>query len=95
MGPKKGPHTLTREILEYLLDNPDAKDTLEGITQWWVTKDPCGVRRKEVAEVLAALTTKGWIRKRPPVESLYSLNRERTFEIQEFLGKEDERNTTE
>src|SRR5258706_16211837 len=31
---KKGPHGY--EILEYLLRNPDAGDTIEGIVEWWL-----------------------------------------------------------
>lgn len=26
-------------IIEYLRNNPDAKDTVEGIAKWWVRKD--------------------------------------------------------
>jgi hypothetical protein len=28
---------IAREILAYLLDHPDAQDTLDGISQWWVS----------------------------------------------------------
>jgi len=27
---------VTNEILQYLIDNPDARDTVDGIVQWWL-----------------------------------------------------------
>lgn len=32
-------------IVEYLRNNPDAKDTVEGIAKWWVHKDKYVVER--------------------------------------------------
>jgi hypothetical protein len=32
-------------IIEYLKNNPDAKDTVEGIAKWWVHKDKAVVER--------------------------------------------------
>ena len=87
VGPKGSPHKLTQEILEYLIDNPEAKDNLEGITQWWVTKGQSNYGREKVEAALDGLVAKGWIMKRPPAESLYSLNKERVTEIRQFLRK--------
>jgi hypothetical protein len=33
-----------KAILDYLKDNPDAKDNLDGIAKWWVQKDPILVK---------------------------------------------------
>lgn len=40
------------EILAYLVEHPDARDTLEGIVQWWLLEQEI---KKWVAEVKAAL----------------------------------------
>lgn len=31
--------SVAQSIIEYLKNNPDAKDTAEGIAKWWVQKD--------------------------------------------------------
>ena len=43
---------LCREILEYLRQNPNAADTLEGIVSWWLLEQRI---RHTVAQVKAAL----------------------------------------
>ncbi len=32
-------YTTAQSIIEYLKNNPNAKDSLEGIAKWWVHKD--------------------------------------------------------
>ena len=80
------------EIMRYLLQYPEAKDTVEGVMQWWVPKGEAEYRRKDVEEVLDTLVARGWITKRLPADSLYSLNMERVAEISESLREQDERN---
>ena len=31
--------SVAQSIIEYLKNNPDAKDTVEGIAKWWVQED--------------------------------------------------------
>lgn len=31
--------SVAQSIIEYLKNNPDAKDTVDGIAKWWVHKD--------------------------------------------------------
>lgn len=50
-------------ILDYLHKNPDAGDTLEGITKWWLGSERIAIAVEEVADVLEALLVKGLIKK--------------------------------
>ena len=43
---------LADEILRYLLEHPEAKDTIDGIADWWLTERRV---RQGIAEVEAAL----------------------------------------
>jgi hypothetical protein len=76
-----------REILQYLIKNPDAKDTLEGIYKWWMPKGHSKQGRDEVQKAVDLLTSKGWLTKRAtiPSKEIYGINRERLWEIESFL----------
>ena len=49
-------------ILNYLRKNPDAGDSLEGITRWWLEMERIEISVKEVIDVLEGLIQKGEIR---------------------------------
>ena len=53
----------SKKILDYLLKNPDAGDTLEGISRWWVQSEYIEQSVDEVASVLERLTEKGLVKK--------------------------------
>jgi hypothetical protein len=44
---------VTNEILRYLIDNPDARDTVDGIVHWWLL----GTKKYSKRVVEAALKT--------------------------------------
>jgi hypothetical protein len=46
-------------ILNYLRRHPDAGDTLEGITRWWLECKSIDNNVDEIAEVLEVLTKQG------------------------------------
>ena len=48
-------------ILDYLSDNPDAGDTLEGIVQWWLLTQSIKFETRIVIEVVAGLVADGFI----------------------------------
>jgi len=75
-----------REILQYLVEHPDAKDTTEGILKWWLPVG-CGKGRERVQKALDFLTSNGWVTKREttPPKGLYGINKERLSEIRDFL----------
>ncbi len=78
---------LIEEILHYLTEHPDAKDTLEGILKWWTPKSQAEIDGKAIQEVLDFLVSKGWLTKREifPSPKIYGLNKNRLKEIKAFL----------
>ena len=50
-----------RSILRYLQEHPDAKDTLEGIAQWWVLKEWSALRFAAVERAVTILLAKDLI----------------------------------
>ena len=80
---------IAQAILIYLLEHPDAKDTLEGIAQWWLLKQ-CSERR--VADVQCAvsfLLSKDLIieTRREGSPPHYGINRSKEKEIAEVLKR--------
>ena len=71
------------QILGYLADHPEAEDTLDGVSIWWL---PQGCRiglLEEAVEYLARQDllvshTRG-------SETMYGLNREKVFDIRRIL----------
>jgi len=54
---------VSREILSYLTEHPDAEDTLEGIARWWLLERELQIHVKLVEDVLRDLTRQARIRK--------------------------------
>lgn len=76
----------SREILDYLVRHPDAKDTIEGILKWWLPENEWD--EEEVQEALDSLTSKGWLTKRQTTASqtVYGMNKDQRKEIDYFLN---------
>jgi hypothetical protein len=53
-----------RGILQYCVEHPCAKDTPEGILQWWRLKDISEWGEEDVQKALDFLTSKGWLTER-------------------------------
>ena len=79
-----------RELLEYLAENPDAADTLEGIVEWWLLDRSIDRGIAKVKEVLEQMAARGLIveRKGSDARTRYQLNDERRREIAALLGRE-------
>ncbi|MFQ5520188.1 MAG: hypothetical protein ACE5FK_02220 [Candidatus Methylomirabilia bacterium] len=78
---------MARDILRYLVRHPEAEDTLEGITRWWLERERIERTVDEVHESLQLLVTRGLLmeqrgRARP---ACYRMNRAKGREIEEFL----------
>lgn len=68
---------IARAILRYLDANPEAQDTVEGISQWWVRKEWVQRKVDEVENAIRLLKGKGFILEEPNTgvgRALYRLN---------------------
>jgi len=54
-------YEVARAILNYLRAHPDAKDTLEGIAQWWLTREGIERKVKEVERGVSILLDQGLV----------------------------------
>jgi hypothetical protein len=82
---------LIRHLLRYLLEHPGAKDTLQGILQWWLPRGRGERGEEEVQEALDELVARGWLTRRqpPPSQTLYGVNREKLEEIKAFVRERE------
>jgi hypothetical protein len=81
-----------QKILSYLLDHPDAKDTIQGILQWWLPHGGMVWRQEEIQEALDVLVARGWLTQRhtPSCQMLYGMNTDKLEEIRGFLRDLDD-----
>ena len=82
-----GPSQVAHEILTYLVEHPDAQDTLKGIVQWWLLEQNIKLQTVKVKEVLAELVAKGLVleHKGRDSQARYRINQSKYEEIQAFL----------
>lgn len=52
---------ISEEILNYLFKHPDANDTLEGITEWWLLSQRISYEMNRVKAAVKKLVQEGWI----------------------------------
>ena len=82
---------LSLRILSYLADNPEANDTVEGITQWWLLEREIREERTRVERSLSALASAGWLEEIRGGDSRtrYRLRPERTAEVRSLLARRE------
>jgi len=80
---------ITREILAYLLEHPDAQDTIDGIVEWWLLKQKIKYQTKMVREALEELINKGFIleKKKGDSQVHYEINQSKHEGIRILLNK--------
>ncbi|MGA1841585.1 MAG: hypothetical protein ACMUIU_13260 [bacterium] len=54
---------ISKKILDYLKKHPNAGDTLEGITMWWLEFERIDRSVEEIAKILENMAEKGEIEK--------------------------------
>ena len=76
-----------RLILRYLQEHPDAKDTVEGIAQWWVLRELSAVRFAAVERAVALLLSEDFIveTRREGSPPYYRLNQNKKRLISEII----------
>ncbi|HEX8294525.1 MAG TPA: hypothetical protein VF570_22410 [Pyrinomonadaceae bacterium] len=80
---------ITYHILAYLAENPDAQDTLKGISEWWLSEQPGRPNAAAVEGAVARLVTGGLViaTAREGAQTYYKVNRERLEEIKALLTR--------
>lgn len=80
---------LRRAILTYCAAHPDAKDTAEGIVNWWFPATSPPWSHAEVKQALDGLIAEGWLTRRKLRQSnaIYSVNKEKIAEIENYLSR--------
>ena len=78
---------IAREILAYLVDHPEAQDTLEGIVQWWLLERKIKYQAERVKDTLDELVATGSILKDQGGDARirYRLNPDKHEKIRAFL----------
>ena len=75
------------EILAYLVENPKAQDTLEGIVEWWLLEREIKFETVRVKEALSDLVARGLILEKKGSNSKihYRINQSRFEEIKRLV----------
>lgn len=83
---------VSREILRYLLRHPEAQDTLEGISEWWLLEETIIRKYAEVQAALRNLVDRGFVLEKSVVNlgTLYCLNKVKREQIAEIVLDERE-----
>ena len=70
---------ISKEILDYLRKHPDASDTLEGITEWWLMSQKISYEMERVKAVVERLIKQGCLveNQGKDLKVRYQLNPER------------------
>ena len=74
-------------VLLYLIKNPDAKDTIEGVRKWWLPGGSREQRQEELEKTLGFLVSKNWLTTRttPQKKNIYGLNTNFLEQIKIYL----------
>lgn len=79
------------EILKYLIENPGAQDTPEGIVEWWLLERHIRNKTSKVKEALEDLVARGLVDELRGKDSRlrYRINHARWSEIQALIELQD------
>jgi hypothetical protein len=81
---------IARDILAYLIDNPDSQDTFEGIVEWWLLDQDIRCKTVLIKEVLEELVDRGLVVECKGANSrnYYQINQARAEDIRTILEEE-------
>ena len=80
-------YSLTYQVLSYLIENPKAEDTLEGVLHWWLLQERIGYEMKRVKQALEELAVRNFVTEvnGPENRIFYRINEAQRNEIEAFL----------
>jgi hypothetical protein len=75
------------KILAYLIENPRAQDTLEGVVEWWLLEQEIIFETARVKNALSDLVARGFIIEKKGSNSQihYRLNQRKSDEIKKLV----------
>ena len=81
-----------QEIMAYLIEHPDAQDTLDGILQWWLLERKIRYQMEQVREALTELVDRKWVLECKSRDSRirYRMNPIKSGEIRKILKQQGE-----
>ena len=76
------------QILTYLVEHPEAQDTLEGIVEWWLLERQIKFQTAGVKEALSELIAKGLVVEQKKIDSKihYRVTQSRFKEIKRLVN---------
>lgn len=82
---------IARQILAYLVEHPQARDTLEGILHWWLLEQQIKRWTPLVQEAILELIAQGWVResKGRDGQTHYRVNRRKSRQIHAMLERSE------
>jgi hypothetical protein len=86
---KEKTQEISHKILAYLIDNPMARDTLEGIVEWWMLQQNIKHNIAMVRKALDELVGRKLLveRKGNDARKYYQVNRNKHLEISLIINK--------
>lgn len=80
--------TIGLQILAYLVEHPEAQDTVDGIVEWWLLERQIIFQTDRVKEALSELVSEGMILENKGSDALtrYRINKARFKKIQELVN---------
>jgi predicted transcriptional regulator len=75
------------QILAYLVEHPEAQDTVEGIVEWWLLERAIKFQETKIIKALSELVAKGLIVEHKSGDSQihYRINQNKNEEIQKLI----------
>jgi hypothetical protein len=84
-------HPLADKVLAYLMQHPQAQDTVEGIAEWWLLEQGIRYAVGDVEAAMSALVGNGFLvaRQCNDGRTYFRLNRDQEREIRRHLEQEE------
>lgn len=89
--PTKNTFQTGYQILAYLVDHPNAQDTVEGIVEWWLLERAIKFQKTHIVRAIAELVSQGLV-----IEALggdsqthYRINQNKFEEIQKLIQQQN------
>jgi hypothetical protein len=80
------------QILAYLVEHPEAQDTVEGIVEWWLLERAIKSQETQIVKAISELVTKGLVIEYQgrDLQTHYRINQNKFEEIQKLIKQKIE-----